>query len=220
MAISLPIIGEINLNKTTLSICIIWLFQLSASIGILLGKADWFLSKTPYTLLLYSILCFWIFPFKDRSFAIKSFALILIGFLSEWIGVNHLSLFGEYYYGKNFGFQLDGTPLIIGFNWMVLALVSKSIASKLSAGPIFTPIAAASLMVMLDIAMELVVDKFGFWHFQGGIPPLRNYISWFIIGLIMQIIISKNELREQYQFSIHYYIVNLLFFSFFALYYS
>jgi putative membrane protein len=220
MPISLPIIGEMKYNKSILAIGLIWLFQLSATIGILLGKAEWFLSKTPYTLFLYSLLCLWIFPFKDIALRHKALLLILIGFVSEWIGINHLSIFGEYYYGKNFGLQIDGTPLIIGFNWMVLALVSKSIVSRFLSNRIMVVIAAAGLMVLLDVAMEFVAYEFAFWHFKGGMPPFRNYLSWFIIGLLMQLIISKENLKAQYRFSLHYYLINLLFFSFFAFYYS
>jgi len=216
---SLPFLGNISQKKSTLAIGVVWLFQLSATIGIALGASEWFLSKTPYTLFLYSLLSFWIFPFENKKFALSALVLILIGFLAEWIGVNHLSLFGEYHYGKNFGFQLDGTPLIIGFNWMVLALVSKSIVSHFSSQKAFVALGAAVLMVVLDVSMELVADAFGFWHFQGGMPPLKNYLSWFVIGLLMQVIISNFKLEKQFTFSLHYYLVNLFFFSFFAFYY-
>lgn len=219
MPTNLAIIGDMNLNKTKLAIGLIWLFQLSATIGILLGQADWFLSKTPYTLFLYSLLCLWIFPFENATFRYKALSLILLGFISEWIGINHLSIFGEYHYGKNFGFQIDGTPLIIGFNWMVLALVSKSVVSRSLSNKAVAVITAAVLMVLLDIAMEFVAHQFSFWHFKGGMPPLRNYVSWFVIGLIMQLIIANANLKAQYRFSLHYYVVNLLFFGFFAVYY-
>jgi len=219
MIISIPLIGRLSIEKATIAIIIVWLFQLSAIIGILLGKADWFLSKTPFTLSLYTILCFWIFPFKNLKLIGKSALIVSLGFLSEWLGVNHLSIFGDYEYGKNFGMQFQGTPLLIGFNWLILALISNSIMSCLLKSKYLIILMAAALMVLLDVSMELVADQFGFWHFSGGIPPLRNYLSWFAIGVIMQLILSGSNFKAQFTFSLNHYLANLAFFGFFAFYF-
>ena len=47
----------------------------------------------------------------------------IITFFSEWIGVNYGWLFGSYVYGESLGFKIGGVPLLIGANWLLLALV-------------------------------------------------------------------------------------------------
>jgi len=52
-----------------------------------------------------------------------SLLVFLIGFSVEGIGVATGVLSGSYSYGSAFGFKLFKTPIMIGVNWLFLALM-------------------------------------------------------------------------------------------------
>jgi putative membrane protein len=54
----------------------------------------------------------------------------MIGFITEWIGVNTGMLFGQYTYGSVMGWGLGGVPFTIGCNWFVVVYAS-CVASNL-----------------------------------------------------------------------------------------
>lgn len=209
--------SQLKIDREKLAIGLIWLFQLSGIIGISLGYKDWFIEKTAVTLILHFLLLISVFSIRLGSNLFKNLLfVVLLGYLVEWVGVNHFPLFGDYYYGENFGARLAGTPLLIGLNWGVLAFITASIAHKISSKKWLRIFLGASLMVTLDLPMERVADDFGYWHFTGGLPPIENYISWFMVGLIMHTPLSKFQLNDQWRFSTNLFVANLLFFSYFS----
>ena len=123
--------NQLNEMKRPFAIFLIWLFHVSAIIGVTIGHKDWFLSKTPMNLSLSLFLFFWVFS-MDSIKKVLLFALFFaMGMFAEWLGVNYQLLFGTYAYGTNFGPQLDGVPWLIGCFWALLAFVSYIIAQKL-----------------------------------------------------------------------------------------
>ena len=116
-------IAKQSIPKTTVAIFLIWLFHISAIIGISMGNHDWFVGKTPINLLLCLALFIWVFPIDSFR---KWIAFVLFfsgGMLAEWLGVNFGLLFGDYAYGQNLGPKLDGVPFLIGVNWALLTFV-------------------------------------------------------------------------------------------------
>ena len=61
------------------------------------------------------------------KFLILSAIIFLIGFSVEAVGVATGVLFGNYEYGAPFGFKIFETPLMIGVNWLFLALSTYGI---------------------------------------------------------------------------------------------
>ena len=115
MIVSLPFLHhKLILRKEELAIGIIWLFQLSAVLGISLGYKDWFIEKTPLNLSLQLFLVFWLFSIKSFRSVLIVCCLFFIGMTAEWLGVNQQLLFGHYDYGENLGIKLFGVPLLIG----------------------------------------------------------------------------------------------------------
>ena len=103
-----------------LSIFILWLFQLTAIIGVSIGFKDWFISKTPLNLLITFCLLILNFRIDTVKKIIYSLSIIIISLFVEWVGVKYGFLFGEYKYGHNLGYKIDGVPLLIGVNWLLL----------------------------------------------------------------------------------------------------
>lgn len=101
-------------NLKPIVIIILWVFHITAVIGVTLGFKDWFISKTPITLTLMFISLIIYYPIKQIRYWLIGFILFAGGFIAEWIGVHYGILFGDYHYGNNLGFKLDGIPLMIG----------------------------------------------------------------------------------------------------------
>ena len=118
------------------------------------------------------------------------FSLIafLIGYGSELIGVHTGALFGNYWYGANLGLKLMEVPLIIGINWGVLAITSASLTQKFI-NNIYIKIGVNSLlMVFFDFVMEPVAMKSDFWSWENDVIPFFNYVCWFFVATILQVI--------------------------------
>ncbi len=111
-----------NKKVMYLGIFMVWLFHVSAIIGMSVGDSEWFLSKTTINLLValfFLILCYPIL--SEKSIKVAGF-VFMTGMVVEWIGVHNDWLFGSYYYGNNLGPKIYGVPLLIGVNWLTLLL--------------------------------------------------------------------------------------------------
>jgi putative membrane protein len=143
------------------------------------------------------------------------FSLIafLIGYGSELIGVHTGALFGNYWYGDNLGLKLMEVPLIIGINWGVLAITSASITQKFMDN-IFIKIGVNSLlMVFFDFVMEPVAMKSDFWSWENDVIPLYNYVCWFFVAIILQIIYLNFFKTSSNKVLNTLFIIQLLFFT-------
>jgi putative membrane protein len=201
-------------NKLKLSIFLVWLFHASAIIGIGLGYNDWFIQKTPLNLSVSLILFLLVYPVNDAKKAFAFIAFMIAGMFAEWLGVNYQLLFGSYYYGENFGPKLDGVPYLIGAYWALLTFITAAITDYTKWHVVAKVITAAVLMVFLDYLMEFNAPTFDFWHFEGGMPHLDNYLTWFFLGLLLQIILRVLKIKGNKLFSLHLYLAQLLFFLF------
>lgn len=172
---------------------------------------EFFLILTPYHLLLTSSLIFLVKFYKLRFYF--SFLIIFsLGFFIEALGVEYDFIFGSYQYGDVLGFKYMNVPLIIALNWFLLVFSSRGLANSFFSNPIFQIFCATILMVLLDFFIEPVAINLGFWYWQSIDVPLLNYIMWFIISLIMQIIISKSSGSIPNRFAASIYFSQLLFF--------
>lgn len=205
-----------SIGKIQISIFAIWLVAISGMIGIWLGYGDWFLPKTPFNLLLGVGLLYWNFPMKNgwRSMTIWSL-VYLIGMGVEIVGVNTGLLFGDYVYGENLGLKVFGVPLLIGINWVVLTFLTATICKRFIRHRWLAPICGAVLMVALDFFIEPVAPVFDYWHWEAGQAPLRNYLDWFLVSLLMQVLVNNDLPEEKHPFPIHHYASQVLFFAFF-----
>ena len=136
-----------------------------------------------------------------------------IGFTSEVIGVQTGILFGDYSYGTNLGFKFLGVPIVIGLLWGVLAVSSASFLAQVPALKKQAPFLAALLMLGIDYIMEPVAIASDFWCWNGAIVPLWNYICWFVIAWILQIILKRGIFVESNKVFNLVFILLTVFFS-------
>ncbi|MEY8019793.1 carotenoid biosynthesis protein [Muriicola sp. SD30] len=198
---------------------VIWIFHISALIGISLGFEAWFVAKTPVNLIISSILLFLVFPIDTRKKTAVFALLWILGMLAEWVGVKYGILFGSYEYGANLGPKLDGVPYLIGVNWALLSFITARLAQYLFKKWVLQLIFAALLMLVLDFFMEQSAPRFDFWEFDQGLVPLSNYICWLAVALIFQYIIHRTKITGDVKFSAHLYTAQLVFFLYFFLWF-
>ncbi len=209
-----------GVSKTTISIFLIWLVHLSGLIGTLAGAGGWFLPKTPLNLILTTALLIWVFPVDTRRKAGLMAGIFVMGMAVEWVGVHTGYLFGTYAYGGNLGPRLDGIPYLIGANWAILSFASGN-ASQTWDLPVWARILiGAFIMVGLDYFIEGVAPIADFWAFEGGHPPLWNYICWFGLALLFQWAYQRSGIEGNRAFSLHLLCAVLVFFTGLNLYYG
>lgn len=213
--------SQLSIGKTQISIGLLWLVTLSGTIGIWLGEGTWFLPKTPFNLLLGALILCWNFPIKNgwRSITIWTVVYIL-GMSAEMVGVNTGILFGNYHYGENLGVKWFGVPLIIGINWIVLTFLTASICKRYIRNKWLAPICGAVLMVLLDFFMEPIAPVFDFWHWDAGYAPLKNFVDWFMVSFIMQLLVKNDLPSGKNPLILHHFAAQALFFSFFYVIYQ
>lgn len=202
-------------KKLTIAIGTIWLFHISAMIGISIGHQDWFVEKTPLNLCITMLLFLALFPIDTLRKGIVFVIFCSGGIFAEWLGVQHQLLFGEYAYGTNFGPKLDGVPYLIGAYWAILTFVTAGILDYTKWNTIIKILSASVLMVLLDFLMEHTAPIFDFWTFEGGMPTLENYVTWFALGLVFQIIVKLFKITGNKLLSVHIYLAQFVFFLFF-----
>ncbi|MGJ8684025.1 MAG: carotenoid biosynthesis protein [Nonlabens sp.] len=193
-------------------IIFLWVVHISALIGIALGYSDFFVEKSPFTLLYLALVLFLYYPIDSVKKTLLFGLCFIVGMGSEWIGVHTSYLFGNYHYGIHLGPKIDGIPLLIGINWGILTFISHAIATSFIKNKWIQIIAGATLMVFLDFFLEQICDYAGFWHFDDG-AGWFNYVCWFVIAALLHLILAYYKLRGDRNSSLHLYTVQLIFAS-------
>jgi putative membrane protein len=174
-----------------------WVFVVLHVVGIagfkIEATRELFQWLTPFNLLLSLGLLLWMHPQPDKRFAILSLLVASLGYLMEVAGVNTGQLFGRYAYGKTLGFQVWQTPLIIGVNWLMMIYYTSAIAKRLSEVRVLQILIGAVLMVLMDLLIEPVAIEFDYWTWFGVGIPLQNYVSWFLLSVLLHILYSRIE---------------------------
>ena len=214
------LIKTVESKKTGVGIFLLWLLHLSGLIGITAGAGDWFIPKTPLNLVLTSLVFFWVFPLDSRQKIKYTAFVFILGMAAEWVGVHTGYLFGVYSYGANLGPKLDGIPYLIGINWAILSLASGRLSDLWNVPKPVRITIGALLMVGLDYFIERVAPVMDLWTFQGGTPPLWNYICWFGLALLFQWVYQRNHISGNRTISLHLLLVQLVFFIYLNLLFS
>lgn len=211
------LLEKIDSHKTAIGIFLLWLLHLSGLIGIAAGAGDWFLPKTPLNLILTSLIFIWVFPVKSRVKVWYAASVFVLGMAAEWVGVHTGYLFGTYSYGENLGPKLDGIPYLIGVNWALLSLASGSLSTSWKAPKPIQVGIGALIMVGLDYFIERVAPFMDLWRFEGGTPPVWNYVCWFGLALLFQWAYQRAGISGNRAIALHLICVQLVFFTFLSL---
>lgn len=137
--------------------------------------------------LLLTVATAFVFHRRWNGRTVVWFAFIVISaFMLEWAGVHDERLFGRYAYGPGLAPMVDGTPLIIGLNWLWLVYASHDLAARVASGLVLRIVAGSLFMVGYDLAMEWAAPAMRMWRFDTDYAPLRNFVVWFAVALVYQ----------------------------------
>lgn len=139
----------------------------------------------------------------------------LIGYGIEAVGVKTGWPFGSYYYQEVFGFKLLDTPLLIGVNWVILALGAQALINRVlpSAHLYLRGIFAGIMMVLLDVLIEPAAITYQFWQWSDGIIPWSNYIAWFFVSLTIQAILAFGLPVNKNRIAAFIFVIQVVFFG-------
>lgn len=170
------------------------LVYVSGMIGMSTAARPWFVSMTPFSLLLSAAVLLWCQPVHTSHTRAWAAGAFIIGYLAEVIGVNTGMLFGDYRYGDALGFKIAETPLLIGVNWMMVTLCVNELVWRLlpSTLPHWIGAAlAATGCTLLDWWMEPGAIALGYWSWAATLPPLENYVGWWGVSLLISLAYSR-----------------------------
>jgi putative membrane protein len=206
-----------NKELRSFSIFTVWLINISGFFGILSDQKDFFLSSTPYVLTL-TLFLLTVNNSINKKFLIRLFLIFLLGLTVEIIGVNFSIFFGEYKYGNNLGIKIFDVPIVIGFNWVLLIVLTGNFAHKIFPKSIILRVLTGSIMmILLDLLIEVSAPKLDYWEFTVNPVPLSNYLWWFIFSILFHFIYQSNN-KKEYIVSTNILIIHFLFFGLLALF--
>ena len=199
------------------SIFTVWLINISGFFGILSDQKEFFLSSSPYVLTLTLFLLI-VNNSINKKFLIRLFLIFLLGLTVEIIGVNFSIFFGEYKYGNNLGIKIFDVPIVIGFNWVLLIILTGNFAHKIFPKSIMLRVLNGSIMmILLDLLIEISAPKLDYWEFAVNPVPLSNYLWWFIFSILFHFIYQSN-IKKEYVVSTNILVIHFLFFGLLALF--
>ena len=206
-----------NKELINFSIFIVWLVNISGFFGILSDQKEFFLSSTPYVLTITLFLTV-VNSSIEKKFLIRLLFIFLLGLSVEIIGVNFSIFFGEYQYGNNLGIKIFDVPVVIGFNWVLLIIITGNFASKIFPKSIIGKVVFGSIiMILLDLLIEISAPKLDYWEFSINPVPFSNYFWWFVFSILFHLIYQSNKIKE-YVVSTNILLIHFLFFGLLAVF--
>lgn len=168
---------------------------------------------TPF-LLFFSFLILLSFETEKNQKLWIWYLFVYIGsFFIEWYGVHYGVLFGDYIYLDNLGVKIDGVPLMIPINWLILSVAGIELLKRFNFNLSLwlKSLIAGMLVVTLDVLIERVCEPLGFWSWYEGMPPLKNYLSWWVFMSIF-IYIRAHFVSSRNSIAIFLFIVFFFYF--------
>jgi putative membrane protein len=152
---------------------------------------------------------------RSKGRRLLSFAVIvLFSYVIEVVGVHTGRPFGEYNYTPELGLALYGVPVVIPIAWLSVVICAANMARVRSLG--YAMLFGGLLVCLFDVALEPAARVLNLWTFDGGDPPLRNYLSWAVFGAVLigarRIIEGEVWNREPSRLFYHVFLVQLAYF--------
>lgn len=173
---------------------------------------EYMLMLTPYTLLLTGgVVLSKVLPHNITL--VKWIVIVyIVTFALEVFGVKTGLLFGSYEYGDVLGPKLFETPLLIGFNWVLVILGGVLLSSKFISNNFLIVLFTPLLTVLFDFFLEPVAIKLNYWMWFRGEIPVQNYLAWYAISLLAVFFFMQSKIEVKSTIPIHYFAIQIFFF--------
>jgi putative membrane protein len=140
--------------------------------------AHWVLPLTPLNLVLTAGVMVLFQRQLDRRTVALALLLGTLGYFVEVLGVWTGRVFGEYSYGEVLGLKVLNVPLLIGLNWALLVFAIGVPMARTTLPRWAKVLLSSGAMVALDLLIEPVAIRLGFWSWEQVAVPLQNYLAW------------------------------------------
>ncbi len=140
---------------------------------------------TPFNLIASLCILLYFHPNWNQSFKIFALITFLIGYFIEVLGVKTGLIFGKYQYDSTLGFEILEVPPVIGVNWLMLIYCVGVVVNKFKINSVLSIFLGAITLTALDYIVEPVAINQKMWSWYGQMPPLQNYIGWFVISTFL-----------------------------------
>ncbi len=171
--------------------------------------------------LLFSFIILIIFQVpKEKYFWTFLFFCISFGYSIEVLGVKTGLIFGNYKYNNTLGIKFFDVPPIIGINWFLMVFCIGTLIQavwKENLNTFFKTIIGASVLTIFDFVAEPVAIYLNMWEWFGQLPPLHNYLAWFIVSFALLFSFFKLPFKKNNPIAPSLFIFQLLFFIFLRL---
>ena len=206
------------------------LFHTAGLVGMICGNTALFSRLTSMNMIVMLLLLLWTQPSRNRSFYLFLGIVMIIGFLSEYIGVHTGWLFGKYSYGAVLGISYDGIPLVTGVNWFIVTyccgVTMVSVISRMAKNvpgdqqPLYARWGRASVIIdgallatFFDWIMEPVAVQLGYWQWAPpAVVPVLNYLSWFVVSVVLLFLFLVCPFNKSNRFGVHLLLIQIMFF--------
>lgn len=127
--------------------------------------------------------CIWHAARQKKEKVIEIIFALVFGVFLEWMTIQQLE---AYHYGEFF-LMLDGAPICIGLGWAVIIYSGMEFVKQLQMPDYARPFLVGLLALNLDLAMDAIAIRLGFWHWvidlnqQWFGVPWGNFWAWFIV---------------------------------------
>ena len=192
-------------------VLILVLTHLVGILGFTTGWSDLFLRITPFHLVIVFAIILVFQEKKDTAFWVFAVFVGVVSFLVELIGVQTGFPFGSYSYGHVLGLKIAGTPAIISILWASLILSVGYLLKNTGMSNPVKSLVGAGLMLGIDIFIEPVATKLGFWTWENDAIPIQNYVGWFFTSWVLLLVFNRIHLSNN-RIAALVYPIQLLFF--------
>ena len=171
-----------------------------------------FIELTPLNLLITGFLLLYYHSQWTVGHLLWVFIAFLTGYGVEVLGVHTGLVFGEYAYGPVLGWKMFDVPLTIGLNWMILVYVSGILIQNWQINQWLKAAVMASMLTLLDVAIEPVAIYWDFWSWGGVVVPIQNYIAWWLIAFVLAYLWLQLFRKPSNKLAIHIWWAQVFFF--------
>ncbi|MAJ98804.1 MAG: hypothetical protein CMD07_06040 [Flavobacteriales bacterium] len=193
---------------------IIIFFHAIGGIGLSLENNKFFLDFTPIQIYFNFLIFSFLTIRREKIFEYIFFSSVIfsLGLFIEIIGVKTQYIFGNYRYGSVLGYSIYNVPITIGLNWLLLSYISSGIIQMFKLNIKLKFAIASLIMVLLDYLIEPVAVNLKWWYWDNINPPILNFIAWFLISYIIQVIIYFSRLKFNKKTSLTFLLSQILLF--------
>ncbi|MCP9764354.1 carotenoid biosynthesis protein [Lacihabitans soyangensis] len=190
---------------------------LAGIIGLSISSTQAFFQLlTPFHLL--SSFIFLIITQDKRNTAFWQFVLtaVSLGYFVEVLGVKTQMIFGAYQYQTTLGFKIFEVPPMIGINWFLMVFCAGVLIDqtfKSDKNIILKSTFGATILTIFDYIAEPVAIDQNMWTWTFGVPPLQNYIAWFLVAFVLLFAFFRLKFTKNNPLAIALFIFQLIFFG-------